>query len=112
MAHAATAEAAFPGPNGRIAFDRGNDIWTVMPDGTGLVNLTNTPNVADRGPAWSPDGTKVAFLSNRRYDTFNIWVTNSDGSEPTVLTTNGCPTGTPAWSPDGQRLAYSSPCGG
>src|SRR4051812_35631278 len=82
MAHAATAEAAFPGPNGKVAFDRGNDIWTVMPDGTGLTNLTNTPDIGEGGAAWSPDGTRIAFVSNRRYEVPNYWVMNSDGSDP------------------------------
>ncbi len=35
----ATGDAAFPGANGKIAFERGGDIWTMEPDGTGQVNL-------------------------------------------------------------------------
>ena len=38
----ATGHAAFPGANGKIAFERAGDIWTMNPDGTGQVNLTNT----------------------------------------------------------------------
>ena len=54
------AQAAFPGQNGKIAFQRAGDIWTMSSDGTGQVNLTN--NAAhENNPAWSPDGKQIAF---------------------------------------------------
>jgi len=57
--------AAFPGANGLIAFARVNSgadqgIWVMNPDGTGQVRLT-TNNSSEGAPAWSPDGTKIAF---------------------------------------------------
>jgi dipeptidyl aminopeptidase/acylaminoacyl peptidase len=65
-------------------------------------------------PAWSPDGTKIAFVSNRsvpdpdRTEDTNIYVIGAKpGSEPRQLTTfPGPDTGRPAWSPDGRWIAY------
>src|SRR5688572_15095529 len=48
--------------NGRIAFTSDSVIHTINPDGSGVLQLTQTGNgFQDRYPAWSPDGTKIAF---------------------------------------------------
>jgi dipeptidyl aminopeptidase/acylaminoacyl peptidase len=68
----------------------------------------------DESPAWSPDGTRIAFVSNRslpdpdRTDDSNIFVVDAKaGAEPRQLTTFPGPDGgRPAWSPDGQWIAY------
>jgi dipeptidyl aminopeptidase/acylaminoacyl peptidase len=72
----------------------------------------------DEGPAWSPDGTKIAFSSNRTKPdpdmNFNIdiWVVdagNADrGKNLVQVTTNEGPEGSPQWSPDGKWIAYTS----
>jgi WD40 repeat protein len=94
----ASAQAAFPGANGKIAFQRGDDIWTMNPDGSNQVNLTNSA-AAERDPAWSPNGTQIAFSSN------GIHVMNADGSgETPVANTSGG--SDPTWSPDGTQIAY------
>src|SRR3954447_8887580 len=70
----ATAHAAFPGQNGKIAFASGGDIWTMNPDGSGQVNLTN--DAATQGsPSWSPDGTKIAYDQGDQ-----TFVMNADGT--------------------------------
>ena len=68
--------------------------------------LTNNAATDDQ-PAWSPDGTKIAFTSDREGNT-DIYVMNVDGSSPTRLTKYGPPweVGLAAWSPDGTRIAY------
>src|SRR5688572_27612613 len=69
------AHSAFPAQNGLIAFQsfRDNsfrsDIHVINPDGTGQLNLTNFPNAQEDTPAWSADGTKLAFTSNRTGNT-------------------------------------------
>jgi dipeptidyl aminopeptidase/acylaminoacyl peptidase len=69
----------------------------------------------DAGAAWSPDGTKLAFASNRTADADrnydeNIWVVAADntdkGANLTQITTNPGEDHSPAWSPDGKWIAY------
>jgi TolB protein len=65
-------------------------------DGTGQTNLTK--NVAgDWSPAWSPDGKKIAFVSQRDGN-LEIYVMNADGTGQTRLTDNPAPDEYPAWS--------------
>jgi len=64
-------------------------------DGSGLRNLTNNP-ARDVRPAWSPDGTKIAFASDRDGNA-EIYVVNADGSGLRNLTNNPASDGAPAW---------------
>ena len=65
------------------------DIHRVNANGTGDVNLTNTPGVFDAFSAWSPDGTRIVFSSNRDVN-FEIYTMSSvDGSNVTRLTFTG-----------------------
>ncbi len=61
----------------------------------------------DMSPAWSPDGTRIAFSSpNDR--SFEVCVFDSDGSDLERLTNNNAADVDPAWSPDGARIAFAS----
>ena len=65
----------------------------------------------DWSPAWSPDGSRIAFTSYRSYlqdDDLEIYVMNADGSGVVQLTANSAWDSDPAWSPDGSRIAFSS----
>ena len=70
-------------------------------------NLTDNSLGGDEYPAWSPDGTRIAFHSHRDGN-WEIYVMNSDGSEQTRLTDNPGEDTFPSWSPDGSRLIFSS----
>jgi serine/threonine protein kinase/sugar lactone lactonase YvrE len=58
-------------------------------------------------PSYSPDGRKIAFSSDRS-GVSNIWVCDSDGTNPVQLTSFEKHTGTPHWSPDGHRISFDS----
>ena len=112
-----TAEAVFPGGNGKVAFSKAGlggetDIWTMNPDGSGVVNLTQSFGYTEHAPAWSPDRTRIAFV---RYDLNypQIRVMNANGSEPKPVSTGACPEPRdPAWSPDGTKLTLTCRDGG
>jgi WD40 repeat protein len=82
------------------------DIYLVNSNGTGTVRLTSEPG-ADLDPAWSPDGRKIVFASDRAGNR-EIYVMNADGSEPVRLTDNAAPDYRPAYSPDGKQIAFVS----
>jgi dipeptidyl aminopeptidase/acylaminoacyl peptidase len=107
---APTAHATFPGKNGKIAFARAGDIWTMNPDGTNQVNLTNDPAV-EHWPNWSPDGQKIAFDSYES-SSQQIWAMNADGTGRTRITSVHPNRGDfeASWSPNGQKLAFASCC--
>jgi hypothetical protein len=89
-----------------IASDGSEEIYLVKSNGTGLTRLT-TNTASDVEPAWSPDGSQVAFATNRDGN-YEIYVMNADGQSPVRLTTASGPDHAPAWSPDGSRIVFTS----
>ncbi len=97
----------------RIAFDSrrsGNlDIYVMNVDGTGLTALTGMTG-AERGPAWSPDATRMAFYgASTETGNYDIFTINLDGTGLQNLTDSpGVDDRYPAWSPDGTQIAFHS----
>jgi dipeptidyl aminopeptidase/acylaminoacyl peptidase len=92
--------------------DRPHHVFTVAADGSGEPTQLTFGDYEDVRPAWSPDGTRIAFVSARHADWDiapgeDIHLVPSDGGEPTTLTaTDGFAT-LPSWSADGTRIAYA-----
>ena len=76
------------------------EICVMDADGSNQINLTQNP-ADDTSPAWSPDGKKIAFLSNG-----HIYIMNADGRSVIRLTEEGGRD--PVWSPDGKKIAFES----
>ncbi|RII14221.1 D-alanyl-D-alanine carboxypeptidase precursor [Streptomyces sp. YIM 130001] len=87
--------------------DRDNrELWTVPTASGAARRLTRGP--ADTAPAWSPDGTRVAFLRGGDGPA-QVWLLPADGGEPEQVTELPLGAGAPAWSPDGTALAFTAP---
>jgi Tol biopolymer transport system component len=84
-----------------------NDIFVMKPNGSQVHNLTNNPMSSDIFPAWSPDGTKIAFSSSRDGDS-DIYVMDADGKNLIRLTRDPEYDSIPNWSPDGRKIAFTS----
>ena len=87
------------------------NIWEAQVSGVGLRPKPRRLISSTRGdsnPQYSPDGTRIAFASDRS-GTWEIWVCGRDGSDPVRLTNfRHGGSGWPTWSPDGKRLAFDS----
>ncbi|MBI2192960.1 MAG: S9 family peptidase [Planctomycetes bacterium] len=97
----------------------GTALWLLSADGREKVRLTRGQGsegapVSDLSPCWSPDGRRVAFVSNRS-GTFQIWVIPPFGGEAAPVTTSNCGCGPLMmdgffagmdWSPDGKHLVF------
>ena len=104
----ALAQQAAGGP-GKIAFASSRDgnleIYVMNVDGTNQTRLTDSPD-REVMPAWSPDGTRIAYVTRIGEGNWDIYVMDADGSNQTRLTFNLRIEQFPAWSPDSTRIAY------
>jgi Tol biopolymer transport system component len=109
------AEAAFPGKNGKIAYNSGGVIYTINPDGSAKTKVANT-RVSGYPIDYSPDGKKITYTS---YEGFNdgsptgpqkdseIYTIKVGGGAKTNVTNNNRGDEAPSYSPDGMRIAYT-----
>ena len=86
--------------------DGNAEIYVMDGDGRNQRRVTVNPG-EDRYPAWSPDGKKIAFVSNRKGGHQQIWVIDADGKNPIRLT-DGLVDWGPDWSPDGTKIVYDT----
>ncbi len=92
----------------RAVFSAHGEIFTVPAEKGDTRNLTETPGVEERSPAWSPDGTQVAYFSDAGGE-YALYLKAQDGMGETTRIDLGADPSFfygPAWSPDGKHILY------
>jgi dipeptidyl aminopeptidase/acylaminoacyl peptidase len=92
--------------------DKRSHIWIVDLATGGARQITDGDDWNDTDPQWSPDGTRIAFVSDRtghEYDggrNTDVWLIGPEGGAPTKISAADGPDNSPRWSPDGKSIAY------
>ena len=102
-----------PGGNGKIAYSDRKQIHVIDPDGSDDAQLTFGQKLS-RSPAWSPDGSKIAFIRGNKPS--SLFIMNADGTGRTPIQRRISKHryyffSSPAWSPD-ERRSHSAPLPG
>ncbi len=97
-------------PFGSLVFDMNSEIYALSANSSDPVQLTDN-NFFDGQALWSPDETKIVFVSDRDGNQ-EVYVMDADGSNIVDVSNNPAFDEIPAWSPDGTRISFNSDLGG
>lgn len=93
----------------RAVFESHGEVLTVPAEHGNVRNITNSPGVADRTPAWAPDGKSIAYFSDESGE-YALHIKNQDGMGAVKKIDLGNPPSyfyNPMWSPDSKKIAYT-----
>ncbi len=93
----------------RAVFEAHGEILTVPAEKGDVRNITKSPSVEDRNPAWSPDGQSIAYFSDESGE-YALHIRNQNGLGPVTKIDLGKPPSffySPTWSPDSKKIAYA-----
>ncbi|HEV2465103.1 MAG TPA: PDZ domain-containing protein [Acidobacteriaceae bacterium] len=92
----------------RAVFQAHGEILTVPAEKGDIRNITNTPGVAEREPAWSPDGKWISYFSDASGE-YELHIRDQKGLTPPKIINLGKPSFyySPVWSPDSKKIAYA-----
>ena len=100
------------GDGGRLVFERGYDVWTANADGSDQRKLEGVPPtdllIADRMPAFSPDGSLIAFFQKDKGPIGDYWVIPATGGPAHQLTFDSIHGGAPVWTSDSRFIIFPS----
>jgi TolB protein len=88
------------------------DLFVINADGSGLIQLTNTPTISEEAPIWSPDGQRIVFTASEQQEEGrgrqDIFIMNRDATNISRVTTHEESDFDPSWSPDGTQIVFVS----
>lgn len=96
----------------RLVLEGRGDLWSLPAKQGSVRNMTHTSGVAERDPAWSPDGAHIAYFSDESGE-YQLYVRKADGSGQAKKLSDLPPTFllSPVWSPDSKHIAFTDKAG-